>query len=144
VGHRSVVAALGGEQGLAAVGLWSQLWLERKAQADWKLVSVAVESTLAVAMDTLAVAAAAAAAAVDTGDEGPAVVPVEQGLEGRKEKNLECVFVKVVAAASSVGVGVRDVGVRVVPYRGLAPLRAKRGDQVLGEARPEQPWAVVY
>jgi len=136
VGHRSVVAALGGEQGLTAVGPWSQLWLEREVQTDWELVSVAVESTLAAAVDILAVAAAVA---VDTGDEGPVVVHVEQGLEDRKERNRECVFVKAVAAASSA-----VVGVGVVPYRGLAPLRAKQGDRVLGEARLEQPWVMIY
>lgn len=136
MGHRSVVAALGGEQGLTAVGPWSQLWLEREVQTDWELVSVAVESTLAAAVDILAVAAAVA---VDTGDEGPVVVHVEQGLEDRKERNRECVFVKAVAAASSA-----VVGVGVVPYRGLAPLRAKQGDRVLGEARLEQPWVMIY
>jgi len=136
VGHRSVVAALGGEQGLTAVGPWSQLRLEREVQTDWELVSVAVESTLAAAVDILAVAAAVA---VDTGDEGPVVVHVEQGLEDRKERNRECVFVKAVAAASSA-----VVGVGVVPYRGLAPLRAKQGDRVLGEARLEQPWVMIY
>ena len=103
---------------------------------DWEPVSVGVESTLAAAVDILAVAAAVA---VDTGDEGPVVVPVEQGLEDRKERNRECVLVKAVAAASSAG-----VGVEVVPRWGLAPLRAKRGDRVLGEARPEQPWVVIY
>lgn len=136
MGHRSVVAALGGEQGLTAVGPWSQLRLEREVQTDWELVSVAVESTLAAAVDILAVAAAVA---VDTGDEGPVVVHVEQGLEDRKERNRECVFVKAVAAASSA-----VVGVGVVPYRGLAPLRAKQGDRVLGEARLEQPWVMIY
>lgn len=137
MGHHSAVAALGAEQGPMVVGLWSQLGLERELQADWKLVSVAVESTLVV-VGILAAAAAAAAVVVDTGDEGPAVVPVEQELEDRKERNREWVFVKA-AAASSAG-----VGVGVVPYRGLVPLRAKRGDRVLGEARLEQLWAMIY
>ena len=108
--------------------------MEREPQADWKLVQVAVESTLVVG-----ILAAAAAVVVDTGDGGPVVAPVEQELEDRKERNREWVFVKAAAAASSAG-----VGVGVVPYRGQVPLRAKRGDRVLGEARLEQPWVMIY
>lgn len=109
--------------------------MEREPQADWKLVQVAVESTLVVGI----LAAAAAVVVVDTGDGGPAAVPVEQELEDRKERNREWVFVKAAAAASSAG-----VGVGVVPYQGQVPLRAKRGDRVLGEARLEQLWVMIY